>query len=208
MRLRLPILALLLTVPIARAETWTPLWDGQTLKGWRTIGTGTWTVGDGVLLGTIPRETAGFGHLVTEKAYGDFKLRLKFKLSAGNSGVHFRLQPKGYGGVSGLQTELDAHFTTGGLYETNGRGWLIKPSEKEVAAWFKPGDWNELVVDAKGGQIQVTINGLLSASLAQYPGPRAGLIGLQLQGGQNVKVAFKDLEIQGTATTAPSGFSP
>ena len=208
MRLRAPLLALLLSPPFAGAEMWTPLWDGQTLKGWRATGAGTWTVEDGVLLGTTSRQTAEFGHLLTEKAYGDFVLRLKFRVTEGNSGVHFRLQPRGYGGVSGLQTEIDAHFATGGLYETNGRGWLIKPSDKEVGAFFKPGDWNELVVDAKGGQVRVTLNGQLSAALAQSPGPRTGPLGLQLHGGQNVRVAFKDLEIQGTATPLSLGFAP
>jgi hypothetical protein len=208
MRLRLPFLALLLAAPVAPAETWTPLWDGNTLKGWRAIGAGTWAVEDGVLVGALRRETPEFGHLLTETAYGDFKLRLKVKLSAGNSGVHFRLQPRGYGGVSGLQLELDAQFATGGLYETNGRGWLVKPSEKQAGAWFKPGDWNELVVDAKNDRVQITVNGQITANVAQCPGPRVGPIGLQLHGGQNVRVAFKDIEIQGTATPMARGFSP
>src|SRR5437667_11165865 len=55
-----------------------PLFDGKTLKGWRVIGQGEWKVEDGAIVGrNVP--TRDFGHLVSDKSYKDFTLRVVYK---------------------------------------------------------------------------------------------------------------------------------
>ena len=178
------------------AGSWKPLWDGKTLTGWHVIGKGEWRVEDGAIHATHLASDKEYGHLVTDRSYSDFTVRLKFKCVSGNSGLYFRIEEKGFSGVSGFQAEIDPTKDVGGLYETNGRSWVSQPTPEQVATWFKPGEWNEMIVSAHDGHITVSINGKVSAELPNDPGRHEGHFALQVHGGQKGDVWFKDLEIQ------------
>ena len=182
----------------ALGAEWKPLFDGTSLKGWHVIGKGKWTVEDGAIVGRHARDEKEFSHLVTDAVFGDFTVRLKFKAVAGNSGLYFRIAKTGYSGVTGFQAEIDPDRDTGGLYETNGRAWVVHPSAEQVSKWFRPGEWNEMVVTTLGPKITVTVNGQKSAEINDDKGRRDGHIALQLHGGQEGLVFFKEIEIQGT----------
>ena len=133
-------LALLGSTVVSLAEgVWKPLWDGKTLAGWHIIGKGEWKVEDGAIVGRHTANEEEYGHLVTDEEYEDFTIRVKYKTVTGNSGVYFRIEQKGISGVSGFQAEIDPHKDAGGLYETNGRAWVVQPTPEQVATWFKPG---------------------------------------------------------------------
>ena len=181
--------------PGADGGKWTPLFDGKTLTGWHTIGKGEWQVKDGAIRG-VNQAANDFGHLVSDKTFTDFTVRMKYKSVAGNSGFYFRIKPEGGSGVSGFQAEIDPKNDVGGLYETNGRAWVSQPTPEQVKTWFKPGEWNEMTVTAKGGDVTVTVNGKTSAELKNDPGKwTEGPFALQLHGGQDVEVWFKDIEL-------------
>jgi len=189
--------ALLIIQPSLRAaERWKPLWDGKTFTGWHVIGKGEWKIENGSLHGTNVKSEPEYGHLVTDRDYTDFTVRLKFKAVTGNSGLYFRIEEKGFSGVTGFQAEVAAAKDVGGLYETNGRNWVSQPTPAQVATWFKPGEWNEMTVSARAGHLVVTVNGKKSAELADDPGRRSGKFALQLHGGQDCEVWFKDIEIR------------
>ncbi len=175
--------------------TWKPLWDGKTFAGWHKIGVGDWTIENGAIVGRKVAAEKEFGHLVTDRVFRDFVVRLKFKALEGNSGFYFRIEEKGHSGVSGFQAEIDPKANTGGLYETNGRAWVVQPPAELVAKAFKPGDWNEMIVSAQEGDITVWINGVKTAELKNDPGRREGHLALQLHGGNDMLVMFKDIEI-------------
>jgi len=174
---------------------WKPLWDGKTLNGWHLIGKGDWQITDGVIHATHARDEKEFGHLVTDRGFSDFTVRLKYKAVKGNSGLYFRIEEKGFSGVSGFQAEIDAEKDAGGLYETNGRAWVSQPAAADVKKWFRPQDWNTMTVSARGRRITVAVNGHQSAELLDDPGRTAGRIALQLHGGLDVEVDFKEIEI-------------
>lgn len=177
-------------------RAWKPLWDGKSLAGWREIGKGNWTVEEGAIVGRHARGEGEFGHLVSEGSYRDFTVRLKYKALRGNSGFYFRVEEKGFSGVSGLQAEIDPLQDAGGLYETNGRAWVVKPRPEDVARWARREDWNEMTVSARGTRIVVHVNGWKTAELLDdAKGRREGKIALQLHGSQDVLVLFKDIEI-------------
>lgn len=193
----LPLLLLPLFAAFqAHAADWRPLWDGQTLAGWHIIGKGTWKIEEGAIHGTHPKAEAEFSHLVTDRSYTNFTVRLKFKSVRGNSGLYFRIEEKGFSGVSGFQAEIDAQNDVGGLYETNGRAWVSQPKPEDVKKWFKPGEWNEMTVTARGGNLTVTVNGQTSAEVKNDPGRAHGKFALQVHGGQDVEVWFKEIEIR------------
>ncbi len=180
-----------------RARKWKPLWDGKSLAGWHKIGVGQWTIEDGAIVGRKNKEDPNFGHLVSDTVFGDFTVRAKFKALKGNSGFYFRIEEKGASGVSGFQAEIDPAGNTGGLYETNGRAFVLIPKPEVVKKAFKPDDWNEMVVSARGGDITVTVNGVKTAELKNDPGKwTKGHIAFQLHGGNDMLVMFKDIEIR------------
>jgi len=191
-------------LPAFGAEKFVPLWDGKTFEGWHIIGKGSWEIRDGAIRGTHSKSEKEFGHLVTDKAFTNFTVRLKYKAVTGNSGLYFRIEETGYSGVTGFQAEIDAKNDAGGLYETNGRGWVVKPTPDDVKTWFKPGEWNEMTVSANGGNIVVTVNGIKSAELKNDTGRKDGKLALQIHGNQDGDIWFKDIEV--STDTNASGF--
>jgi len=175
---------------------WKPLFDGRTLAGWHTLPGGKWDVRNGIIVGTSSKAEKRHGLLVSDKRYGDFTARLKFKAVQGNSGFYFRCdEVKSDVGVHGFQAEIDANNDIGGLYETGGRAWVVKPSPEEVKKYFKPQQWNQMTVSAHGRHIVVHVNGYKTAELTNDPGRLEGHLALQLHGSKDMYVMFKDIEI-------------
>ncbi|HYG73846.1 MAG TPA: DUF1080 domain-containing protein [Planctomycetota bacterium] len=191
----LMIVSLLFCSANVLAEDWKPLWDGKTFNGWHIIGKGEWKIVDGAIVGKGLKGEKEYGQLVSDNVYKDFSIRLKYKAIKGNSGFYFRTEEKGFSGVSGFQAEIDPRHDAGGLYETNGRGWVVKPKAEDVKKWYKPNEWNEMVVTAIGGDVTVDVNGMRSAELKDDKGRREGKFAFQVHGGEDVEVMFKDIEI-------------
>jgi hypothetical protein len=177
-------------------HVWKPLFDGESLDGWHTVPGGKWEVRDGVIEGSNVSSDKRHGLLVSDKRYGDFTARLKFKALKGNSGFYFRVDEVGGGvGVHGFQAEIDESKDVGGLYETGGRAWVVQPSAEDVAKWFRPQEWNQMTVSAHRRRIVVHVNGRKSAELKKDKGRLEGHLALQLHGSQDMHVLFKDIEI-------------
>lgn len=176
-------------------HVWKPLWNGLDLRGWRPIGQGSWQITEGAILGRHEASVADYGHLVTDRVFTDFVARLKFRSVKGNSGFYFRVAEEGFSGVTGFRAEIDPANDVGGLYETNGRQWVSRPAPAEQLRWFHPRQWNTLTVHAHGGRIKVDMNGQQVSELPDDPGRRDGKLALQLHGGQDVEVWFKDIEV-------------
>lgn len=174
---------------------WAALDTSEKLAGWRKQGPGSWTGAEGVIHGTSPASEAKHSHLISEKTYGDFALRVQFKADKGNSGLYFRVEEGEPYGVKGFQAEVDATKDVGGLYDTAGRGWVVQPKPDDVKKWFKPGQWNTMTVICVGGRVVVHVNGHRTAELKDDPGRRNGHIALQLHGGQDMDVSFKGIEV-------------
>ena len=176
---------------------WESLFDGKTLNGWHQVPGGKWTVENGIIIGTSPKEEERHGILLTDQRYRDFKLRLKFKALKGNSGLYFRVDTvDSKVSVNGFQAEIDERKDIGGLYETGGRAWVVQPSAEEVKKYFKVHDWNEMILSAIDRHVEVYVNGVKTAELLNDPGRLEGHIGLQLHGHMEMHVMFKDIEIQ------------
>lgn len=177
-------------------QTFTSLFDGHSLQGWHLIPGGSWQVVNGVIAGTSTKAEKRHGLLVSDKVYKNFTVKLKFRPITGNSGFYFRCEKTDNEvGVHGFQAEIDPEKDSGGLYETGGREWVVQPKPEDVKKWLKPGLWNDMLVIARGGNIVVFINGYKTASLSNDPGRAAGHLALQLHGGQDMNVLFKDIQI-------------
>ena len=174
------------------------LFDGKTLKGWRASPGGKWEVKDGVLLGTCQKVDKRHGILFSEKEYSDFILWAKFRILQGNSGFYFRAENRNTPiRAYGFQAEIDRTQNTGGLYETGGRAWVARPDQQVIKERkYLPGEWSDLEIHAGGKNVSVLINGILSTELKKDTGRTKGFFGLQLHGGQDMHVEYKDIRLK------------
>jgi len=186
------LLCFFLSLPLVAQES---LFNGKNLEGWNIHGTELWYVENGLLVCESGSDKA-YGYLSTTKYYDNFDLTLEFKQEAnGNSGVFIRSTVEGTK-VSGWQVEVaPPGYDTGGVYESYGRGWLIKP-EKEKDKALKMGEWNTMRIRVVGDQIESWLNGTPMISLKDEKiGQGKGSIALQIHDGGGIKVRWKNLVV-------------
>lgn len=175
---------------------WRPLFDGKTLTGWHKVGHGEWEVKDGAIVGTADNAKL-YGLLESNDVFKDFTVRFKFRCFSGDSGFYVRtmILPPEKAHKMQIQVGRDGSGT-GGVYESYGRGWLDKLPKEEESKLYKPeGEWNEMVIDAHGQKIAVTVNGTKTAEVEDTPDYRAGHCVLQMHAGCVMHVEFKDIEV-------------
>jgi hypothetical protein len=196
-----------------RRAGWILLFDGTSLKGWKTSsGTASKSPVDN---GCINPHGAGGYMMIHEKPWGDFALTLDFKISKRcNSGVFVRTfplvpRPGKDIGFNGIEVAIDD--TTTALYHDTGAIYdLVKPAKNAM----KPvGEWNHMVITCDGPNLAVELNGALVSQMdldewtapnrrpdgsehkfdvAYKNHPRSGYIGLQDHGSpcwyKNIKI--------------------
>jgi hypothetical protein len=189
-------LFILLVVSTVQTQAQTRLFNGKNLDGWQVHGTEKWYVEKGELVCESGPDKQ-YGYLATNKTYKDFELTVQFKQQAnGNSGVFFHSSLEGTK-ISGWQAEVaPPGHSTGGIYESYGRGWLIKPDPAKDKA-LKMGEWNTMKVRVEGNQVTTWLNGTQMVTLndAQI-GSRDGVIALQIHDGGGIKVRWKNIQIK------------
>ncbi|CAH0999367.1 hypothetical protein LEM8419_00665 [Neolewinella maritima] len=181
------------TLTAPASENTITLFNGQNLDGWTVHGTERWYVADGELVCESGPDAA-YGYLSTNAYYDDFELTLEFKQEAdGNSGVFIRSTVDGTK-ISGWQVEVaPPGHDTGGIYESYGRGWLIKP-DPEKDKHLKAGEWNTLRIRAEGPTVTSYLNGHQMVTLTDEKiGAGEGGIALQIHDGGGIKVRWRDI---------------
>jgi len=149
-----------------KAAGWKLLFDGKTTAGWRGYGqdgfpSKGWVAEDGTL---HIQAGAGAGDIMTIDQYGDFDLRLEWKVSErANSGIMYRVSEDEKSpwrtGVEyqifddmGYKVGPDNIHSAGAMY-----GLYAPPKNKPQ----KPvGEWNESRIVARGNQIEFWLNGV------------------------------------------------
>ena len=171
------------------------LFNGKDLTGWKIYGTEKWYVEDGLLICESGPDKE-YGYLGTERTFKDFELTVEFKQEAdGNSGVFFRSSIEGTV-ITGWQAEVaPPGHNTGGIYESYGRGWLIKPDPEKDKA-LKMGDWNTMTVKAVGDKVTTWLNGQQMIEIVDEKiGSAEGSIALQIHSGGGIKVLWRNIRI-------------
>src|SRR5665213_3085587 len=148
----------------ARAGGMITIFDGKTLNGWEG-NTNNWRVEKGAIVaGRIERKQPNNEFLATRKRFGNFELRLQYKVEGTNGfvngGVQFWSQrvPNDFE-VSGYQADLGAD-TDGNLYDESRRNRNLAAAKKETREKaLRPGRWNDYRIRAENGHIQLWLNG-------------------------------------------------
>lgn len=187
------LLFLALLVCSAQVTAQKSLFNGENLDGWTVYGTEKWYVDDGLLVCESGPDKQ-YGYLATNDHYKNFELTLEFKQEAdGNSGVFIRSTVEGTK-VSGWQVEVaPPGHDTGGVYESYGRGWLIKP-DPEKDKVLKEGEWNTMKIRVEGPTITSWLNGTEMITLTDDKiGAGEGSVALQIHDGGGIKVKWRNL---------------
>lgn len=189
-------LVFIMSIGFSTINAQSTLFNGKDLAGWQVHGTEKWYVDHGDLICESGPDKE-YGYLSTIKAYKNFVLKLAFKQEAnGNSGVFFRSSVKGVI-IKGWQVEVAPPGQhTGGIYESYGRGWLIKPNPKNEK-YLKMEDWNQLKIKVKGDQVTTYLNGHKMIQLQDEKiGAGEGSIALQIHSGGGIKVRWNNFKIR------------
>lgn len=195
------------TAGLAADKPFQKPYNGNDLSGWH-VESGkleAWQA-RGELLSCVK---PGGGYLALDREYGDFELKLDYRLPpAGNSGIGVRFPRGGWPSTMGMEIQLldDAapQYKDLGAVHRNGSIYSFVAAKSNPAR--PAGEWNQLRVRAQGPRIQVWINGVeiqnanLDALTQKGKGdlplsqrPRRGLVGLQSHGDP---VDFRNIEIR------------
>ncbi|MEO7653615.1 MAG: DUF1080 domain-containing protein [Bryobacteraceae bacterium] len=175
------------------------LFNGKNLDGWIEDTPGLWKVRDGMIVGSSPGLKYN-DFLRNRKFFGDFVLRLKFRLvkGEGNSGIQFRSKPViATHELSGFQADIGQKYW-GCLYDESRRQTVLVQATPASLEGLNKMGWNEYTITAVGNKITLDLNGRRTVTYEETdPGiPRAGLIALQIHGGPPMEVHFKDITIE------------
>jgi len=178
------------------------IFDGKTFTGWEgnlTI----FRIEDGAIVGgSLKDKILRNEFLCTTRVYGDFELRLKFKLLGGdtaNAGVQFRTKriPNNHE-VSGYQADMGAGWW-GALYDESRRNKvLIGPNQEKMKDVVKAAEWNDYVIRAEGPHIQLWMNGVQTVDYVENDASieSRGVICPQIHAGPPSEAWYKDLTIR------------
>lgn len=173
----------------------TSLFNGKDLSGWEIYGTEKWYVENGNLICESGPDK-GYGYLGTTGKYKNFDLTVEFQQEAnGNSGIFIRSSIEGTK-ITGWQAEVaPPNNNTGGIYESYGRGWLIKPDPALDKA-LKMGEWNTMRIKAMDDVVTTWLNGQQMITLKDEKiGAAMGQIALQIHDGGGIKVRWRNIQI-------------
>jgi hypothetical protein len=177
------------------------IFDGKSFAGWEGD-LKIFRIQDGAIVGgTLERRIARNEFLCTTKTYGDFELRLKFKLLGGegaNAGIQFRTKRiPNHHEVSGYQADMGTGYW-GALYDESRRNKVLKgPDQAKMKSVIKLDDWNDYTIRAEGQRIQLWINGVQTVDYLEEDSKidTTGVTCLQIHGGPPTESWYKDITL-------------
>jgi len=204
-------------IPLSGVEDeagWQPLFDGESLQGWRgyhdpDLPNG-WSAEDGVL-----HFSGGNGDLVTIEEFSNFELSLEWRVSpGGNSGILYLAalgQEQIYMSAPEMQVLDDqVHVDGGNPLTSAGAAYGLYPAPRGVVR--PAGEWNQARVRVDNGHVEHWLNGqkivdyvigspdwlqrVADSKFADWPAygqASSGHIGLQDHGDE---VWFRDIKIR------------
>jgi hypothetical protein len=176
------------------------LFDGKTFTGWEG-NLDVFRIEEGAIVGgSVARPVARNEFLCTTRQFGDFELRLQFKLvgKGANAGVQIRSRRiPDHHEVIGYRADLGDGWW-GCLYdESRRKRVLARPDADELAKVLKLDDWNAYIIRCEGRRVRLWINGYQTVDYTEPDEAieQRGLIGLQIHGGPPSEAWYRDIRI-------------
>ncbi|MCQ4208638.1 ThuA domain-containing protein [Streptomyces longispororuber] len=184
------------------SKDYRPIFNGQTLEGWKQAGPGKFNVKDGTL-----ESEGGMGLLWYQaKELKSYSLKLDWKMQGDdNSGIFvgFPASDDPWSAVNkGYEIQIDAtdapDRTTGSVYSFKSAN--IKARDQVLRP---PGQWNSYEIKVQGERLQVFLNGVKINDFTNTDPERSlkdGYIGLQNHGASD-QVSFRNVQLKELPTT-------
>lgn len=207
------------SVPGSDAVLFSPIFNGHDLDGWKQDGD-FFRAENGILIGETTQEKpcpTSLYLVYAKEQLADFDLRGSFRLSANaNSGFQVRSSDSTTTDT-GYQADMDGsgkivgYFYCTGQHLVGERGAdvaLAAPmrkkvsrfaDDKELQAAYRPGEWNDFRIVAKGRILAVWINGVRTVSVTDSRKeflPDIGYVSIQLHKGHPMKAEFRNLRVR------------
>ena len=183
----------------------TALFNGKNFHGWEGDTVNTWRIEDGAIVGGFSDKMVPHNDfLTTARPYGNFVLRLQFKLTGTkgfvNGGVQFhsKRHTKPAYEMIGYQADIGDKYW-GCLYDESRRDKVLaRPDSIQALKWVKLNDWNQYEIQSQNGRIQLSLNGHPTVDYTEPDKaiPQSGLIGLQVHGGGITEIRYRNITIQ------------
>jgi hypothetical protein len=187
-------------------EGFVSLFDGKTLTGWQGAVTGYLVEDDAIVCD--PKKG---GFLYTDKEYGDFVLRLEFKLTPGaNNGIGIRTPMGGDPAYVGMELQVldDTAKQYEKLKEYQYHGSIYGVVAAKRGHQKPVGEWNTQEITVKGKQVKIVLNGetIVDADIEKASTPKT-IDGNKHPGlerekgficfcGHGAKVSFRNIKIK------------
>jgi len=150
------------------------LTDGTSMANFDQVGNASWRVAERAVAAD-----RGNGFLLTKEPYGDFKLRAEFYADEGtNSGVFIRCENPA---MVNAQTCYEVNIYDSNPNKDNATGAIVGVTKVNPVPQTEL-KWNVIEIEAKGPQMNVSVNGERTSSGRDTKHLR-GRIGLQYNGG-------------------------
>jgi hypothetical protein len=148
--------------PAEQADGWQLLFDGAALKGWRGFKSAAPPSGWKAVDGALTRVDRG-GDLITVDQYGDFELRLEWKIArGGNSGIMFHVTE---GANQTYETGPEMQVLDNGGHADGkdpvtsaGSNYALHAPIRDVTRPI--GEWNEVRLLVRGPHVEHWLNGV------------------------------------------------
>jgi hypothetical protein len=178
---------------MSSGDGWVTLIDGNDgMDNWSVSGsTGNWRAEGGAIQADKLISGKGASVLVSKRSFKDFEMRVEFWAADDtNSGVYLRApNPNQVNTASGAYEVQIWDKNPNPKYAT---GSLVNVAE--VQPIYKAANkWNTFEIVAKGTQITVKMNGVVTASIQDAKNTQEGRLGLQFNGGP---IKFRKLAVR------------
>lgn len=150
------------------------------------------------------------GLIVSNDNYDNFAARVTYIINGGNSALYFRAAEvdtpwllRGYQNeIAGNNAEGSIWHTAGTPNDPPGRGWLDRDDPVKTEARLKLAEelrskdsWNTVCTCACDDHIMTFLNGFPIVDIKDTGAEPTGKLGLQLHGGADVDMWFRDFEV-------------
>jgi hypothetical protein len=175
-------------------ERWTTLFNGRDLTGWEAEGGASWTVENGMLIGTQGEANAP-GDLFTTDSYSDFLLLITYRVEwPANTGIWFRYQNARKAYQADILEYASPVAYSGTLY-CPGKLFLTINSDKSLV---DQDGWNTMKVNARGDHLRIWLNDHLVGDVHDQS-TDSGRIGFQVHAGEQfgpMKIVVRDIRVK------------
>jgi hypothetical protein len=177
------------------------LFDGKTLNGWKG-NQAVFRVEQGAIIGgSLSQALPNNEFLRSAEQYGDFELRLQFKLVGenANAGIQIRTaEIPDHHEVIGYQADMGDGWW-GCLYDESRRNRVLAgPPADQRDKNVRAGEWNDYRILCEGARIQLWINDVQTVDYTEEDNgiARRGIIALQIHSGPAAEASYRHIRLR------------